>query len=192
MTTRTALPLPKSAAPSRWMKCNIFVYQGEELGLPQAHVAFEDLKDPEAITNWPETLGRDGARTPMPWSQANRCAGFSTEKPWLPVDERHIEMTVTKQNADKDSVLNFYRDIIALRKDSPALRHGDIEFLDSASELLLIKRTSQNETRICAFNLTDSTITLSLPSDFTAEVVIGESVSGRMLPAYSGLISKPL
>jgi len=171
---------------------NIFVYQGEELGLPQAHVAFEDLKDPEAITNWPETLGRDGARTPMPWSQANRYVGFSTEKPWLPVDERHIEMTVTKQNADKDSVLNFYRGIIALRNSSPALRHGDIEFLESDPELLLIKRSSDNESRICAFNLTDKPIKLSLPSNFAADIVIGDALNANTLPAYSGVISNSL
>ena len=73
-------------APSRWastpdraamarvtmlllacLRGNIFIYQGEELGLPQAHVPFEQLKDPEAIANWPLTLGRDGARTPIPW-----------------------------------------------------------------------------------------------------------------------------
>ena len=101
-------------------------------------------------------------------------------------------MTVTKQNDDKDSVLNFYRDIIALRKNSPALRHGDIEFLDSTPELLLIKRTSESETRICAFNLTDSPLALSLASGFSADVVVGEPANGRTLPAYSGVISKPL
>lgn len=52
------------------LRGNIFLYQGEELGLPQAEIAFEDLKDPEAIANWPATLGRDGARTPMPWQSS--------------------------------------------------------------------------------------------------------------------------
>ena len=171
---------------------NIFVYQGEELGLPQADVAFEDLKDPEAITNWPETLGRDGARTPMPWNQANRCAGFSTEKPWLPVDERHTTMTVTHQNADKDSVLNFYRDILALRNASPALRYGDIAFMDSEPELLLIKREYGSETRICGFNLTDKPLDVSLPATLISEQIIGEPVTNGKLPGYSGFISAPL
>lgn len=171
---------------------NIFVYQGEELGLPQAHVAFEDLKDPEAITNWPETLGRDGARTPMPWTQANRCAGFSTEKPWLPVDERHTTMTVSHQNAEKDSVLNFYREILALRNASPALRYGDITFMESESELLLIKRIYKSETRICGFNLTDKSLPISLPTGLVAAQKIGEDTKGGKLPAYSGFISAPL
>jgi len=171
---------------------NIFVYQGEELGLPQAHVAFEDLKDPEAITNWPETLGRDGARTPMPWSQANRCAGFSTEKPWLPVDERHTAMTVTHQNADNGSVLNFYREILALRNASPAMRYGDIEFLDSEPELLLIKRDYGSETRICGFNLTNKPLGVSSPATLTSELIVGEPIKDGKLLAYSGFISAPL
>ena len=59
------------------LRGNVFVYQGEELGLPQAEVPFERLVDPEAIANWPQTLGRDGARTPMPWVASAPNAGFS-------------------------------------------------------------------------------------------------------------------
>ena len=52
----------------------VILYQGEELGLPQVEVPFELLQDPEAIANWPQTLGRDGARTPMPWRAASRAS----------------------------------------------------------------------------------------------------------------------
>jgi len=162
---------------------NIFVYQGEELGLPQANIAFKDLQDPEAITNWPETLGRDGARTPMPWSRDNQAAGFSKEKPWLPVDARHMDLTVSAQNGDPNSVLNFYREAITLRKNSQALRQGDIEFLPSASELLLIKRTFGDEVRICAFNLTDKAIDITLPTNCAPVLSVGAPVSGGQLPA---------
>ena len=58
------------------LRGNVFVYQGEELGLPQAEVPFDRLVDPEAIANWPETLGRDGARTPMPWTADAPQAGL--------------------------------------------------------------------------------------------------------------------
>ena len=171
---------------------NIFVYQGEELGLPQANIAFKDLQDPEAITNWPETLGRDGARTPMPWSRDNQAAGFSKEKPWLPVDARHMDLTVSAQNGDPNSVLNFYREAITLRKNSQALRQGDIEFLPSASELLLIKRTFGDEVRICAFNLTDKAIDITLPTNCAPVLSVGAPVSGGQLPAYSGFIGAPI
>src|SRR3546814_5752044 len=60
------------------LRGNAFLYQGEELGLPTAAVPFDRLQDPDAILNWPVTLGRDGARTPMPWIGGAPDAGFST------------------------------------------------------------------------------------------------------------------
>lgn len=171
---------------------NIFVYQGEELGLPQAHVPFEDLQDPEAITNWPETLGRDGARTPMPWTQANVCAGFSTERPWLPMDVRHVSLSVATQNADADSVLNFYRKAMALRNSSMALRHGDIEFNLDVPELLCIERREGAETRRCVFNLTDTAHSLPQGYDVSAALVVGDAPKDGLIPAYSGFISTAL
>src|SRR6185312_11941859 len=71
------------------LRGNVFLYQGEELGLPQASVPFEKLRDPEAIANWPLTQGRDGARTPMPWDGKLLNAGFSTAEPWLPIPVEH-------------------------------------------------------------------------------------------------------
>ena len=85
------------------LRGNVFVYQGEELGLPQAEVPFERLVDPEAIANWPQTLGRDGARTPIPWVALRRPTPASpTVEPWLPVDPRHLKMAVDAQEADPD------------------------------------------------------------------------------------------
>ena len=171
---------------------NIFVYQGEEIGLPQAEIAFEDLQDPEALTNWPETLGRDGARTPMPWKQSNTYAGFSIEKPWLPVDEKHKEVTVSAQNTDDKSVLNFYRQVLSLRRNSGALRHGHIDFLESQAELLILKRYLNSETRLCVFNLTDVSIALPAHAQVPAEISVGGPISNATLPPYSGFISKKL
>jgi alpha-glucosidase len=69
------------------LRGSIILYQGEELGLPQVDVPFDRLQDPEAIANWPQTLSRDGARTPMPWSSTAPNLGFSTGEPWLPLGE---------------------------------------------------------------------------------------------------------
>lgn len=170
------------------LRGNVFVYQGEELGLPQADVPFERLVDPEAITNWPETLGRDGARTPLPWNMANRCAGFSTEEPWLPVDERHLSMTIETQEQGPDSVLNFYRHMIALRQDSDVLRRGDIRFLDGPDELLVFERDLHGERLICAFNLTDRALTL--PRSLGEAVITVGSVDGKSIAPYSGIIAR--
>lgn len=171
---------------------NLFIYQGEELGLPQVDIAFDDLQDPEALTNWPETLGRDGARTPMPWHQGGEYAGFSDQKPWLPIDNRHVALNVKTQNEDENSVLSFYRKVLSLRQKSDVLRHGDIEFMDGPSDLLIIKRYSCTETRICVFNLTDEPLHLPQLAQLPIELSIGEPVTGDKIAAYSGFISSIL
>ncbi len=135
------------------LRGNAFLYQGEELGLPQANVPFEALKDPEAIANWPMTLGRDGARTPMPWKAAAANAGFSEAAPWLPVDPRHAALAVDAQEADKDATLHFVRKLIALRKNTPALHHGESTFAEGADDLLAFYRKTDDQEALCVFNL---------------------------------------
>ncbi|MCP6105870.1 hypothetical protein NL392_35540, partial [Klebsiella pneumoniae] len=80
-----------------------------ELGLPQVEIAFEDLQDPEAIANWPLTLSRDGARTPMPWAADGENLGFGSGKPWLPAGETHRPLAVDRQERDPGSLLHFTR-----------------------------------------------------------------------------------
>lgn len=135
------------------LRGNPILYQGEELGLPQADVAFQDLQDPEAIANWPRTLGRDGARTPMPWERANTFAGFSERKPWLPVGQGHDGLAAALQEDDPDSVLNFTRALLAAREGSEAMRLGDIQFPDVPGSLLAIWREQGGESLIALFNL---------------------------------------
>lgn len=137
------------------LRGNVFVYQGEELGLPQAEVPFERLVDPEAIANWPQTLGRDGARTPIPWIASAPNAGFSTVEPWLPVDPRHLALAVDAQEADPTSILHAARRIIALRQAHPALRTGGLE-IESAGDLVVFRRFERaegGERLLCVFNL---------------------------------------
>lgn len=135
------------------LRGNPILYQGEELGLPQAEVSFEELQDPEAIANWPLTLGRDGARTPMPWMNDNTFAGFSEVKPWLPLGEGHASRAAISQYNQPLSVLEFTRQVVALRNDSPALRLGNIRFPDWGESLLVIERVWEAERVICLFNL---------------------------------------
>lgn len=135
------------------LRGNPILYQGEELGLPQAEVAFEDLQDPEAIANWPRTLGRDGARTPMPWTRGNTFAGFSEAKPWLPMGQGHAGLAAEVQDTDPDSVLNFTRAMLQVRKGSEALRLGTVDFPDVPEPLLAIRRKEGAEEVLCLFNL---------------------------------------
>ena len=137
------------------LRGSIIVYQGEELGLPQAHVPFEHLQDPEAIANWPQTLSRDGARTPMPWSPEAPNLGFSTGAPWLPASESHRLLAVDSQQEDRGSVLTFTRDCLALRRAHAALRHGSMHIVEAGDQLLVFERAAGRERLRCSFNLSD-------------------------------------
>ncbi len=144
------------------LRGNVFLYQGEELGLPQAQIPFERLRDPEAIANWPLTQGRDGARTPMPWSQDLPHAGFSTAEPWLPIPAEHVDRAVRQQDADLGSVLAVCRALIALRRSSPALRVGDFCALALLPPLLGFERVARKNTVRCVFNLGKDTVDCAL------------------------------
>jgi alpha-glucosidase len=140
------------------LRGNIFLYQGEELGLPQAVIPFDKLRDPEAIANWPLTLGRDGARTPMPWSAKKPLGGFSPDlvagaEPWLPMPDDHLARAVAVQNADADSVLAQARALVALRAENPTLRLGDFIALRLKPPLLGFNRVYEDQTIRCLFNL---------------------------------------
>lgn len=131
-----------------------FLYQGDELGLPHADVPFDRLRDPEAIAFWPSGVGRDGARTPMPWARAADMAGFTeAADAWLPLDPRHRALAVDAQERDPDSVLAFARTMIALRRSSPALREGDFTALDAPEPVLAFERRAESQRLLCLFNL---------------------------------------
>ena len=134
------------------MRGDICLYQGEELGLPQAEVPFERIRDPFGISFWPKFKGRDGCRTPMPWTDAPH-GGFSRAEPWLPVDPVHIGMNVGSQEENPDSVLRFARQMIALRNTHPELHRGSIALRDAPEGVLAFSRRHENGEMICLFNM---------------------------------------
>jgi alpha-glucosidase len=160
------------------LRGTICIYQGEELGLTEAELAFEDLRDPYGIRFWPAFKGRDGCRTPMPWSKSEKEAGFSKGKPWLPIPPEHRARAVDVQEAGKRSVLAFYRAALAFRRESAPIRCGDIAFLDTAEELLAFTRTHRGETVLCLYNLSREPIDWVLPAEFTTAIVDPISAPG--------------
>jgi alpha-glucosidase len=137
------------------LRGTIFLYQGEELGLPQAKVPAERLRDPFAISAGSGAF-RDGARTPMPWTAEGPCAGFSTAADaWLPLDPAHRPLAVDRQEADPHSTLAFTRRLIGLRRASAPLRIGDFEPAEGATPpgVLAFSRRLGNERAVCAFEL---------------------------------------
>lgn len=173
------------------LRGGIFIWEGEELGLPQARIAFEDLKDPEAIANWPLTLGRDGARTPMPWVAGAPNAGFSTGRPWLPLGQGHIELAVDVQEADAGSQLHLTRRLLALRRASPALRLGDLRLIEASDAMLVFEREAQGQRLLCAFNLSPDPQTWRPGGAWRVVDQVGE-VSDWAFARYSGVIASPL
>jgi len=176
------------------LRGNIFIYQGEELGLPQAEVPFERLQDPEAIANWPQTLGRDGARTPMPWINKAPHAGFSDVEPWLPVDPAHAELAVDVQDRDPHSTLNVARRILRLRQTHVALRTGALHLHDTpdptSDPLLVFERGEGSDRVLCAFNLGSAPVAWTLPDGWRViEAANTDASDTTTLPARAGVLA---
>ncbi|GAB4193068.1 MAG: alpha-amylase family glycosyl hydrolase [Wenzhouxiangellaceae bacterium] len=143
------------------LRGSVCVYQGEELGLPEADVPFEAIQDPYGIAFWPSFKGRDGCRTPMPWDQSPH-GGFSDAEPWLPCVSEHRGLAVVAQQTDTTSVLNSFRAMLAWRQSQPALRWGDIRFLNVAEPVLAFVRGDQEHQLLAVFNLSEAALQLEL------------------------------
>jgi alpha-glucosidase len=148
------------------LRGSVCVYQGEELGLTEAELPYEALQDPYGIAFWPQFKGRDGCRTPMPWNDDDAHAGFSRGMPWLPVPQEHRALAVTRQEADPGSVLNGFRTFMHWRQSQPALRWGDIQFIDTAEPVLAFTRHLDGQTILVVFNLADAEVEIRLPAAF--------------------------
>ena len=150
------------------LRGSICLYQGEELGLTEAELAFEDLRDPYGIRFWPGYQGRDGCRTPMPWEAQSPHAGFSRSKPWLPIVDDHFSKSVDLQRGVPGSVLEHYRAMLALRKATPQLASGDIRFTGRRSKSILSFLRSDGEASVfCAFNFGADPCAVRLPGAAT-------------------------
>jgi alpha-glucosidase len=144
------------------LRGSVCIYQGEELGLTEASIPFDSLQDPYGVAFWPTFKGRDGCRTPMPWTDAD-AAGFTDAEPWLPVPDDHRPLSVDKQDADSHSVLNAFRAFLRWRQAWISLRVGDIQFLDIDDRVLAFTRSHEDETMVVVFNLSSQSVTTSLP-----------------------------
>ena len=169
------------------LRGSIILYQGEELGLPQVEVPFDRLQDPEAIANWPLTLSRDGARTPMPWSATAPNLGFSTAEPWLPPGESHRLLAVDAQQENPASMLAFTRECLELRRAYRVLRHGSMRVIEAGEQKLVFERGGESERLRCTFNLSQQ------PATFTPAgrmLINAGDIDGGKLGPYAGAIEE--
>lgn len=146
------------------LRGSVCLYQGEELGLPEADIAYADLQDPYGIQFWPEFKGRDGCRTPMIWATDNALCGFSTaRKAWLPVTALHRALSVAAQTGQGASMLEHYRASLGFRRQHATLRDGEMTQWHSDGQSFSFLRRG-DETLFCAFNLSDTDTTVTLPA----------------------------
>jgi alpha-glucosidase len=178
------------------LRGSVCVYQGEELGLAEAEIPFEQLQDPYGIAFWPNFKGRDGCRTPMPW-RGESCGGFSESKPWLPVPAEHLALNVESQEGAIDSPLQRFRRFLAFRRGQAALRWGEVRMLATAEPVLAFERVEQDERLLCVFNLSAEPQTLMLDEAQGAQALDGHGLVGGALhegrvelPGYGALFAR--
>jgi alpha-glucosidase len=128
------------------------LYYGDELGMEQVPIPLERVQDPFERNVPGLGLGRDGGRTPMQWSAAPN-AGFSDTEPWLPLEAAYAVRNVAALSADKASILQLYRRLLALRRKHRALNAGSYRLLVASGDLLLFVRECNEERLLIALNL---------------------------------------
>lgn len=137
-------------------RCTPQLYYGEELGMRTTIPSrIEDVQDPVGRTGWPKDKGRDGERTPMQWDNSGN-AGFSqATKTWLPVPPSASQYNVVAEQRDPDSILNFYKRVIALRRELPALRDGSYVAVnrDDPNVLAYVRKATGSDPVLIALNM---------------------------------------
>ncbi len=121
-----------------------YIYQGEELGLPEVEdIPLEAMQDPMVVGTNYENLGRDGCRVPLPWTRHGASAGFSPEgsaAPWLPQPKGWGDLSAEAQEGDVASTLEMYRDALHVRRHHQALGDGTLTWIDGGPAVLAFRR----------------------------------------------------
>jgi len=149
-----------------------FLYYGEEIGMADGKIGKRALQDPVGKKYWPLYKGRDRARTPMQWSTQPH-AGFSRVKPWLPVNPDYTDVNVARQTEDPDSILNFYKNLIALRRTKPALQHGDWTYINNDVAAMAYYRSTDDSCMAVWLNFSRRAKTPVVLNPHRWEVVFG-------------------
>jgi len=147
-------------------RATALLYQGEEIGqVTTVPTRVEDVRDPIGMTGWPKEKGRDGERTPMQWDTSNAQAGFSSNsKTWLPVPAGFEAVNVKSELADPDSLLNWHRKLIAMRRARRALATGRMVMLDvqNANVLSYARVAKDGQAILVALNTSAAPQSISL------------------------------
>lgn len=176
------------AAAIHFMRGTPYIYQGEELGMTNAkYTSIEQYRDVESLNYYKILLGqgksetealkiigersRDNGRTPMQWS-AEKYAGFSSVEPWLSSPENFTSFNVEAEERDENSVLNFYRQIVRLRKHKKIISDGSIDFFERENPNVLAYRRTLGDASLivlCNFRNVDSSLDEKILADYFAQ-----------------------
>jgi alpha-glucosidase len=173
----TVLLTPRDAA---------LMYYGEELGMvTSTPTKVEDVRDPIGRMGWPKEKGRDGERTPMQWNNDTNAGFGATRRPWLPIGENYRTVNVATESRDPDSLLNYYKRLLKLRKENEQLREGDFVLTNETSDTVLsyMRLTRNGKAVVVALNFTAQPQTVSI--NLTSRGVKGKHVH-TLLASFNG------
>jgi len=162
-----------------------FLYYGEEIGMRDIKVRRGDILDPIGKRYWPIYPGRDGCRAPMQWDDSPQ-AGFTTGRPWLPLNPDYPTRNVAAQSAHDASLLAFYRHLISLRRAQPALIHGDFAPLEIGNRSVMAYRRAHDASAfLILLNFSSASTSVALPADraFTCALSSADRSAGQPLTA---------
>lgn len=141
-----------------------FVYYGEEIGMKDLQLPKRLIQDPVGQKLWPFHKGRDSQRTPMQW-EPTEMAGFTTGEPWLPLGPELAERNVQVQESDPASLLNFWRNLIWLRKKKSALSEGTYQSITESipEDCYVFTRVQAPKSVLICLNFSRKSRTIPLP-----------------------------
>ena len=168
-----------------------FLYYGEELGMEEAVIPFDQIVDPQGKNLWPQVPGRDGCRTPMQWDDGP-VAGFSEGTPWLPVHPNKEWVNVVSQEKDPHSMLNFTRQLLRLRRACDALKWGKLEWMEpNDAQLLSFCRVHDGTGVGILLNFSESRQVRRVAREWEFGKVLFSSKKGPSIPVQRELVLEP-
>jgi alpha-glucosidase len=164
-----------------------FLYYGDEIGMKNGRISRAELRDPVGIRFWPLTVSRDPARTPMLWDNSTH-AGFSTGKPWLPVNDDAGARNLAVQKEDADSIWRWHQQLLALRKQHAALRLGDWKEIYGGKNVLAYRRTHAGKAIDVFLNFSNGPVALPPVEGKVLLSNVGRTEANGSLKGYEVLV----
>lgn len=168
----------------------VYIYNGQELGLPNVDdLPDEVLQDPSFFRTNGAVRGRDGCRIPLPWTHDAVAAGFSSNaNTWLPMPDYYRNFAADLQRSDAASMLNLYRQTLDMRRAHPALRRGQLRWLESTDGCLGYEVRTDEEAFEIWVNFADHSI--PLPSGTIVVSSVADIVDNALPPDSSVILQK--